>query len=121
MNHPVVHIAYADALAYCDWAGKRLPPEAEFEFASRGGLDRKRYAWGRRVYARRKAHGQHFPGALSISTQVKTDLAPPQALFPANGYGLFDVAGNVWEWTSDWYCPDYYQTLAAANQVAMGS
>ena len=114
---PVVQIAYEDAAAYARWAGKRLPTEAEFEFAARGGLSGKPYVWGDEL----RPHGKwmantfqgHFPdhdggddGYVGLS---------PVASFPANGYGLYDMAGDVWEWTSDWYRPDTYQQLAAAG------
>ena len=121
MNHPVVHIAYEDAVAYCNWAGKRLPTEAEFEFASRGGLDRKRYAWGDEFMPDGKHMANTFQGHFP-DTNTGDDgylATAPVGSFPANGYGLFDMAGNVWEWTSDWYRPDYYQTLAASGQIAM--
>jgi sulfatase modifying factor 1 len=121
MNHPVVHIAYEDALAYCNWAGGRLPTEAEFEFASRGGLDRKRYAWGDELQPGGKHMANTFQGHFP-DTNTGEDgytASAPVGSFPANGYGLFDMAGNVWEWTSDWYRPDYYQTLAASGEVAV--
>jgi sulfatase modifying factor 1 len=120
MNHPVVHIAYEDAIAYCKWAGKRLPTEAEFEFASRGGLDRKRYAWGDEFRPGGKHMANtfqgHFPD-INTGEDGYTSTAPVGS-FPANGYGVFDMAGNVWEWTSDWYRADYYQTLASSGEVA---
>jgi formylglycine-generating enzyme len=121
MNHPVVHIAYEDALAYCKWAGDRLPTEAEFEFASRGGLDRKSYAWGDEFMPGGKHMANTFQGHFpDTNTGEDGYLATaPVGSFPANGYGLFDMAGNVWEWTSDWYRPDYYQTLAATGQIAI--
>jgi formylglycine-generating enzyme len=121
MNHPVVHIAYEDALAYCRWAGDRLPTEAEFEFASRGGLDRKSYAWGDEFMPGGKHMANTFQGHFpDTNTGEDGYLATaPVGSFPANGYGLFDMAGNVWEWTSDWYRPDYYQTLAATGQIAI--
>ena len=118
MDHPVVHIAYEDAVAYCNWAGKRLPTEAEFEFASRGGLDRKRYAWGDEFMPGGKHMANTFQGHFP-DTNTGEDgyvATAPVGSFPANGYGLFDMAGNVWEWTSDWYRPDYYQTLAATRR-----
>ena len=119
-NYPVVHIAYEDAEAYAKWAGKRLPTEAEFEFAQRGGLDRKPYAWGDEfmpsgTHMANTFHG-HFP-----DTNTKEDgyaAAAPVASFPPNNYGLYDMAGNVWEWTSDWYRHDYYQTLVAQGPLA---
>ena len=121
MDHPVVHIAYEDAVAYCNWAGKRLPTEAEFEFASRGGLDRKRYAWGDEFMPGGKHMANTFQGHFPDTNTGEDGYAAtaPVGSFPANGYGLFDMAGNVWEWTSDWYHADYYQTLAASGEIAM--
>ncbi len=121
MDHPVVHIAYEDAVAYCNWAGKRLPTEAEFEFASRGGLDRKLYTWGDEFMPGGKHMANTFQGHFP-DTNTDEDGYPataPVGSFPANGYGLFDMAGNVWEWTSDWYRPDYYQTLAVTGEITM--
>jgi formylglycine-generating enzyme required for sulfatase activity len=119
-NYPVVHIAYADAVAYAAWAGKRLPTEAEWEFAARGGLAGKPYAWGDEWKPNGKwmanTHQGHFPH-LDTGEDGYSGIAPV-AQYPANGYGLYDMAGNVWQWTSDWYRPDYYQTLAAAGAVA---
>ena len=121
MNHPVVHIAYQDAVAYCTWAGKRLPTEAEFEFASRGGLDRKRYAWGDEFMPGGKYMANTFQGHFPDTNTVDDGYpgTAPVGSFPSNGYGLYDIAGNVWEWTSDWYRADYYQTLAASGEIAM--
>ena len=121
MNHPVVHIAYEDAVAYCNWAGERLPTEAEFEFASRGGLDRKRYAWGDEFMPGGKQMANTFQGHFPDTNTGDDGYLATAAVrsFPANGYGLFDMAGNVWEWTSDWYRPDYYQTLAAGDPIAV--
>jgi formylglycine-generating enzyme len=121
MNHPVVHIAYQDAITYCDFAGKRLPTEAEFEFASRGGLDRKRYAWVDDFMPGGRHMANTFQGRFpETNTGEDGYLATsPVGSFPANGYGLFDMAGNVWEWTSDWYRADYYETLAASGEIAI--
>ena len=121
MNHPVVEIAYQDAVAYCKWAGKRLPTEAEFEFASRGGLDRKRYVWGDEFMPGGKHMANTFQGHFPDANTAEDGYAgtAPVGSFPANGYGLFDMSGNVWEWASDWYRADYYQTLAATGQVAV--
>jgi formylglycine-generating enzyme required for sulfatase activity len=121
INHPVVHIAYEDAMAYCKWAGKRLPTEAEFEFASRGALDRKRYAWGDEFMPAGRHMANTFQGHFP-DTNTANDgyrATAPVGSFPANGYALFDMAGNVWEWTSDWYRADYYQALAATGEIAI--
>jgi len=118
-NYPVVHIAYDDALAYAKWAGKRLPTEAEFEFAQRGGLERKAYAWGDEFKPDGKFMANTFQGHFP-DKNTKEDghaAAAPVGSFPPNNYGLYDMAGNVWEWTSDWYRHDYYQQLAAAGTV----
>jgi formylglycine-generating enzyme required for sulfatase activity len=119
-QYPVVHIAYDDALAYAKWAGKRLPTEAEWEFAARGGLTGKPYVWGDEFRPKGRwmanTHQGHFPNQDTGGD--KFFGIAPVAQFPPNGYGLYDVAGNVWEWTSDWYRPDYYAQLAAAGGVA---
>jgi formylglycine-generating enzyme required for sulfatase activity len=114
-RYPVVHVAYEDAQAYAAWAGKRLPTEAEFEFAARGGLSGKRYAWGDELRPGDRWMANTFQGHFpdhDTGEDGWNGLAPV-ASFPANAYGLYDVAGNVWEWVSDWYRPDYYAALAA--------
>lgn len=119
---PVVHISYEDAAAYAKWAGKRLPTEAEFEFAARGGLTGKPYAWGDELKPGGKwpanIYQGKFPQKGGDAGEDGFKGIAPVAQFRPNGYGLFDVGGNVWEWTSDWYRPDYYSTLAQQGGVA---
>jgi len=114
-DHPAVHIAWDDAAAYAKWAGKRLPTEAEFEFAARGGLDRNRYAWGNDIkpggkWAANIWQGR-FPSQNTNEDGYKS--TSPVTAFPPNGFGLYDVGGNVWQWCSDWYRPDYFVEQAA--------
>ncbi len=119
-NYPVVHIAYDDALAYAKWAGKRLPTEAEFEFAARGGLDRKPYPWGDELNPKGKFKANTFQGHFPDKNTKEDghEHAAPVASFSPNGYGLYDMAGNVWEWTIDWYRHDFYRMLAAQGPLA---
>jgi formylglycine-generating enzyme required for sulfatase activity len=103
MNHPVVHVAYEDAVAYADWAGRRLPTEAEWELAARGGLDGARYTWGDRAERPGEKLANYWHGDFPWRAASGYGSTAPVASFPANGFGLFDMAGNVWEWTADWY------------------
>ncbi|WP_413231638.1 formylglycine-generating enzyme family protein [Microbacterium sp. M28] len=104
LQHPVVHIAFEDANAYAGWAGLRLPTEAEHEFAARGGLEGKRFAWGDEAYPDGVAQANSWLGRFPYDNQGVGDAAPVGS-YPANGYGLYDLIGNVWEWTSDYYTP----------------
>jgi len=114
-NYPVVQIAWEDAAAYAKWAGKRLPTEAEFEFASRGGLDRHRYAWGNDLKPGGMWLANIWQGRFPSNNTGDDGFVgtSPVTAFPPNGFGLFDVGGNVWQWCSDWYRPDYFATLAS--------
>jgi formylglycine-generating enzyme required for sulfatase activity len=119
-NDPVVQVAYADAEAYAKWAGKRLPTEAEWEFASRGGLSGKVYAWGDEFKPGGKFMANTWQGEFPVKDTGEDGFAgiAPVNSFPPNGYGLYDMSGNVWQWTSDWYRADYFKQLAAGKGPA---
>jgi formylglycine-generating enzyme len=123
LQHPVVHVAYEDAEAYANWIGKELPTEAEWEFAARGGLDGATYAWGEEFAPRSRQMANTWQGEfpwqnLRIDGYEGT---APVGQFPANGYGLYDMIGNVWEWTTDWYSPHHpLHKACCSGAVARG-
>lgn len=115
-DHPVVHIAYEDAEAYAEWVGKELPTEAEWEFAARGGLDGMDFTWGNEDTQLTKPMANTWQGEFPYQNLLidKYEGTSPVGSFDPNGYGLFDMAGNVWEWTADWYVPHLDES---ANKV----
>ncbi|MFT6994080.1 MAG: sulfatase modifying factor 1, partial [Maribacter sp.] len=117
-TYPVVQVSFEDAMAYCEWVGKRLPTEAEWELAARAGNYRTIYFWGDDANLL-KEQANTWEGEFPVAN-TKVDgfeLRAPVKTYAANAYGLYDMAGNVWEWTSDWYNTNYYKDAAGQNQV----
>jgi len=110
-NHPVIHVSWFDANEYCKWADKSLPTEAQWEWAARGGLDDQPYTWGSENIEKGNPKANTWEGKFPTSNSGKDGfvVTAPVKSFPPNNYGLYDIAGNVWEWTSDWYRNDYYE------------
>ena len=116
-DHPVVHVSHDDALAYCAWAGRHLPTEAEWEYAARGGLAGRRYAWGDDLMPGGRHRANIWQGAFPLfnSGDDGWRATAPAGSFEPNGFGLHQTAGNVWEWCRDWFSPDYYAVSPREN------
>lgn len=119
-NYPVVHVSWFDAVAYCKWAGKRLPTEAEWEFAARGGLQNDIYPWGNEPVDQGKIKANTWQGTFPNQNSLRDKFfyAAPTASFAPNGYGLYDMAGNVWEWCADYYRNDYYKSITRKDGIS---
>lgn len=120
-KYPVVQVAYDDAVTYAKWAGKRLPTEAEWEFAARGGLHGQIYVWGNELNPGGKWMANIYEGDFPVKDSGADGFIgiAPVAQFPPNGYGLYDMAGNVWQWVNDWYRPDTYARMKLAGGGAI--
>ncbi len=122
-DHPVVHLAYADAEAYAHWAGKALPTEAEWEYAARGGLESAEYAWGDELAPSGAMLANYWQGLFPYANQCLDgwEGTSPVGSFPANGFGLYDMIGNVWEWTQDWWSAPAARAKKARQSCCMTS
>ena len=118
-NYPVVHISWEDANEYCKWSGKRLPTEAEFEYASRGGKINNIYSWGNEKVDSGELKANIWEGEFPTKNNIndKFYYASPIKSFKPNNYGIYDIAGNVWEWCFDWYHANYYSMLPKTGSL----
>jgi formylglycine-generating enzyme required for sulfatase activity len=118
-DHPVVHVSWDDAVAYCTWAGSRLPTEAEWEYGARGGLEQRRFPWGDEL----EPDGEHRMNVWQGTFPAENSCGDgwcgtaPVTEYPANGFGLHNMTGNVWEWCADWFAPDFYASSPASDPI----
>jgi sulfatase modifying factor 1 len=117
MDHPVVHVSWNDAIAYCQWANKRLPTEAEWEYAARGGLVQKKFPWGDELIQDGEHHCNIWQGNFPDYNTLDDGYlgTAPAKSFKPNNFGLYNVAGNIWEWCNDWFSPDFHKTGKTKN------
>lgn len=117
LNYPVVHVCYEDAVAYASWAAKRLPTEAEWEYAAQGGKGNQKYYWGSELKPGGRWVANIFQGTFPNKNSLEDgfEMAAPVKSFPPNSFGLYDMEGNVWEWCHDYYRPDYYKNSPKEN------
>ena len=119
MDHPVVHVSWNDAIAYCNWANKRLPTEAEWECAARGGLVQKKFPWGDELMQDNEHHCNIWQGTFPDYNSLDDGYlgTAPAKSFNPNNFGIYNMAGNVWEWCSDWFSTDFHKTGSRTNPV----
>ncbi|MGP3971462.1 formylglycine-generating enzyme family protein [Streptomyces sp. 6N223] len=122
-DHPVVHVSWADAVAFCRWEGSRLPTETEWEYAARGGLDQKRYPWGDELTPGGEHRCNIWQGRFPTHNTAEDGYAgtAPVNAFPPNGYGLHNVSGNVWEWCADWWTKDVSRVMRGGSYLCHAS
>lgn len=121
MDHPVTHVSWLDAKAYCQWSGTRLPTEAQWEYAARGGLEGKRYAWGDELTPAGQHHCNLWQGRFPDENTAEDGYlgTAPVDAYEANGFGIYNVCGNVWEWCDDWFSPNYHRVTKPINPIYM--